>query len=534
MGGGLPAQVFDGLATTTDGAVLYFTSPLDLKTGSGPAGAAKIFRAHASTVELAVRPMCTVTPAPPNRECGLQFPQVSGDGRVLAYTFREYDLTGTRNITQGHIEPNPFFDRTVDGYSVRLSRNGRWALGVPDIQFGTPQFLDLSTGGATILTGFTVIGDALQSLADDGSVLLHDGPQNTVLWKGGTASRLQLAHQSGNARIDRDARTIVYEWIDSQYHLNSYDIASGVDRELWSEGIVPPTFRPFAVASALHYSPSIADNGRSVLVQAAYRAGREVWILATDGTTARQLTSGGNVSSVVLSGDGVIAYAATFDNRILRVNTVTVERSEVVPPTPAVTPGTTAPEVAPGDFATVGGSGLDHALVLVNKEPAWVIGAHNGNAAFRIPWDVPVGQTVQITVAGDSPFVSAAVAAHVAASVPHPWISLPIHQDFSDFVMPGSPAKPGEAVHLYMTGLGITDPLLPLDQPAPVGLLVRAVTPLTCSLGSLDAPVLFAGTAPGQTWIYQADVLIPPAAPALSNGTLHCGAAAFPIAVAQQ
>ena len=38
----------------------------------------------------------------------------------------------------------------------------------------------------------------------------------------------------------------------------------------------------------------------------------------------RQLTSGAGVTSDVLSGNGVIAYAATAGNRLLRVNTVNV------------------------------------------------------------------------------------------------------------------------------------------------------------------------------------------------------------------
>jgi uncharacterized protein (TIGR03437 family) len=533
----LSAQAFADLATTTDGSTLYFTSRLRQKAADQLPDVGKIFRASGSTIDLAAQPMCTVTPALPTRDCALQTPDVSGDGNILAYTFREYDLTGSLNITRGIVARQWFEGPAVDGDRVHISRNGQWAIAYSDIPFSTPQLIDLSTPTATPLRGFTVIGDARQAIADDGTAVVHDGPQNTALWKAGVVTKLTLKHQSGNARIDRSATTIIYEWIDAQYHLNSYDIATGIDRELWAEGMVPPTFVPFAVPSPLHYQPSITDDGRYVLIQAGTR---DLWIVATDGSTTRQLTSGAGVTSDVLSGDGIIAYAATSDNRILSVNTITATISEIVSRTAAISPGTTAPIVAPGDFATVGGGGLDNAIVLVNNEPAWVIAAHNGNVAFRIPWDAPIGQTVQISIATDSPFISNLVTAKVQAAVPHPWISQPIHQDFSDYVKPDSPAKPEEVVHLYITGLGITDPLLPLDQPVPEGTLVRAVTPLVCNLDRhgdalpIDAPVLFAGIAPGQTWIYQVDVVIPAGAAGTPNGTLTCGGASFPISVAGQ
>ena len=227
------------LATTSDGSVLYFTSRLSLKGTNQLSDVGKIFRATGSVVDLAAQPICTVVPDLFTRECALQAPDVSGDGNILAYTFREYDLTGSLNVTRG-IVARPFFERTVENERVHISRNGKWALAYPEVQFGTPQLIDLSAPEGTLLTGFSVIGDARQAIADDGTVVLHDSPQNTVLWKAGTVTKLSLAHQSGNARIDRNASTIVYEWVDNHYHLSSYDIASGVDRELWSEGTVHP------------------------------------------------------------------------------------------------------------------------------------------------------------------------------------------------------------------------------------------------------------------------------------------------------
>jgi len=147
----LSAQAFVDLATTTDGTVLYFTSRLRQKATDQNPDVGKIFFATGSTIDLAAQPMCTVVPALPTRECALQAPDVSGDGNILAYTFREYDLAGSLNITRG-IVVRPFFERFVENERVHISRNGQWAIAYPDIQFTTPQLIDLSAPAGTLLS----------------------------------------------------------------------------------------------------------------------------------------------------------------------------------------------------------------------------------------------------------------------------------------------------------------------------------------------------------------------------------------------
>ncbi len=79
------------------------------------------------------------------------------------------------------------------------------------------------------------------------------------------------------------------------------------------------------------------------------------------------------------------------------------------------------------------------------------------------------------------------------------------HQNFEGLLTRDSPARRGEIVHLYATGLGRVD-----DTG-------RIIQPLACSIPilnqSVDAPIQFAGYAPGIPGVYQVDLLIPPDLP---------------------
>jgi uncharacterized protein (TIGR03437 family) len=84
-------------------------------------------------------------------------------------------------------------------------------------------------------------------------------------------------------------------------------------------------------------------------------------------------------------------------------------------------------------------------------------------------------------------------------------------------LLPGAvltPAKPGEYVALYATGLGLTDPAYAAgqipNQPAP------AVSPVSVSLNGLPlaaGDVLYAGVAPGYAGLYQINIRIPTTTP---------------------
>jgi uncharacterized protein (TIGR03437 family) len=74
-----------------------------------------------------------------------------------------------------------------------------------------------------------------------------------------------------------------------------------------------------------------------------------------------------------------------------------------------------------------------------------------------------------------------------------------------------NPAKAGDVVVVYCTGLGATNPAVRSGEPAPAppSPLARAVTPVTVTIGGQPATVQFAGLTPGLVGLYQVNVQIP-------------------------
>ena len=84
-----------------------------------------------------------------------------------------------------------------------------------------------------------------------------------------------------------------------------------------------------------------------------------------------------------------------------------------------------------------------------------------------------------------------------------------LHAGTSILADDAHPAKAGEILEMYGTGLGATDPPIPAGQPAPANPLSKArVTPLI-SINNADAKVLFAGLAPGFAGVYQVNFVVP-------------------------
>ncbi len=132
--------------------------------------------------------------------------------------------------------------------------------------------------------------------------------------------------------------------------------------------------------------------------------------------------------------------------------------------------------------------------------------------------------TIQLNTAGGQ---SNAVKVPLAATCPgifsyddgrSPDRGVILHADFT-LVTPEKPARPGETVILYVTGLGELTPAVPGGAAAPASPPARALdSPLLVFFGGEPASgLLFAGGAPGFAGLYQVNVVVPAAVPVGPN-----------------
>jgi uncharacterized protein (TIGR03437 family) len=72
-----------------------------------------------------------------------------------------------------------------------------------------------------------------------------------------------------------------------------------------------------------------------------------------------------------------------------------------------------------------------------------------------------------------------------------------------------NPARGGDVVVVYCTGLGATNPAVRSGEAAPASPLAKVTTPVSVTIGGQSAAVQFAGLTPGLVGLYQVNVQIP-------------------------
>ena len=97
---------------------------------------------------------------------------------------------------------------------------------------------------------------------------------------------------------------------------------------------------------------------------------------------------------------------------------------------------------------------------------------------------------------------------------------------FSSAPTATTPAKPGETIILYATGLGSTSPSV--DAGTLTTQLASLTSPYTVTIGGQQATVSFAGLIPGFAGLYQLNVVVPDVADGDQAVTIQIGGATSP------
>lgn len=168
---------------------------------------------------------------------------------------------------------------------------------------------------------------------------------------------------------------------------------------------------------------------------------------------------------------------------------------------PALAGKTPLPTTLNGVTVTIGGYAA----------PLYYVGLNQINA--QVPNELIPGNRYEITVNSNGQLStpdSVQVVA-LAPGVANFASGMVIAQHAADYslITQSSPARPGEYVTLYLSGMGITDIAVPDGFASPGNPPARTLTPATVVVNGEIAPVVFSGLAPTAAGLYQINFMVP-------------------------
>jgi len=187
---------------------------------------------------------------------------------------------------------------------------------------------------------------------------------------------------------------------------------------------------------------------------------------------------------------------------------------------PVVSVATGAPHAAPGELVSLYGTGLGTASltgsgpayplalsgssITVGGKPAPILFVSDTQINTQLPYGLAGSVTLQVGTAAGTAESSLSLADTAPALFPSGvW-----HASGSP-VSATSPARPGETLVIYLTGLGEVDHGAPTGQAAPMSPLANVVAPVVVQIGNRSLRPFFAGLTPGLIGVYQVNVTLP-------------------------
>jgi uncharacterized protein (TIGR03437 family) len=155
---------------------------------------------------------------------------------------------------------------------------------------------------------------------------------------------------------------------------------------------------------------------------------------------------------------------------------------------------------------------LNNVQVLINNQPAPLFYVFPGQIAFIMPYGTTTS-IVQIQVVRNTNLTSNAITMFNYSTGPGLFsesqqgqgLGKLLHTDYSQ-VTPDHPATPGEALMVFLTGLG---PVFPTIPDGGLGQVSDTVLNIAARIDNIDAPVTYKGLAPGFAGLYQVNIQVP-------------------------
>jgi uncharacterized protein (TIGR03437 family) len=158
---------------------------------------------------------------------------------------------------------------------------------------------------------------------------------------------------------------------------------------------------------------------------------------------------------------------------------------------------------------------LGGARVLLGGNPIPLLYASSGQINAMIPFDVTSGVQLSLEVwRGEQP--AAPVTLYIAPAVPGVFTQNQTGQGQGIIVdanyqlrNAANPARAGDALVIFLTGLGPTSPPVAAGTAGPGPPFSTTNLAIAVSVGGVNAPVAFAGLAPGFAGLYQVNAVMP-------------------------
>jgi uncharacterized protein (TIGR03437 family) len=163
---------------------------------------------------------------------------------------------------------------------------------------------------------------------------------------------------------------------------------------------------------------------------------------------------------------------------------------------------------------------LGEACLSINGSLSPVVFSSSNQISAQVPWNAGgVASLVLRTSGGASDIFRVRIIPNApgifrsGTAGPDTGIATIVRAANNELVTVSNPVRRGDDLIIYATGLGRTNPEVPVGSPAPFEPLAQTLDTPKITLGGIALPVSFSGLTPGLVGVYQVNVLIPRSVP---------------------